>query len=123
MNACAQQQLRTVNVERECAHAPDKIWRALTQSHLTSVVTWTLTPTAGTRLRMAQSGFRADQEQAFHGARQGPGAGRRRAERGRQAGAEAGLAQAVDSTMPPTRIAASSMRARSTQSCQTARPW
>ena len=39
---------------------------------LESVVTWTLTPTAtGTRLRMEQSGFRADQEQAFRGATAG----------------------------------------------------
>ena len=36
---------------------------------LESVVTWTLTPTAaGTHLRMEQSGFRADQEQAYRGA-------------------------------------------------------
>ncbi|MDQ0394822.1 SRPBCC family protein [Labrys monachus] len=39
---------------------------------LESVVTWTLTPTgAGTRLRMEQSGFRPDQQQAYQGARQG----------------------------------------------------
>jgi uncharacterized protein YndB with AHSA1/START domain len=36
---------------------------------LESVVTWTLTPTGmGTLLRMEQSGFRPDQEQAFQGA-------------------------------------------------------
>lgn len=36
---------------------------------LESVVTWTLTPTAtGTRLRMEQSGFRPDQQQAYQGA-------------------------------------------------------
>ena len=114
-------QLRTVTVEREFAHAPEKIWRALTQPHLIeawlmkndfvpaahhrfslrgdwgsvdcevleieaqrslsyswvalgldSVVTWTLAPTAaGTRLRMEQSGFRPDQDQAFHGAQYG----------------------------------------------------
>ena len=114
-------QSRTVTVEREFAHAPEKIWRALTQPHLIeawlmkndfvpaanhrfslhgdwgsvdcrvleieaqrslsytwaamgldSVVTWTLTPTgAGTRLRMEQSGFRPDQDQAYHGARYG----------------------------------------------------
>jgi len=35
-------------------------------------VTWTLTPTAkGTHLRMEQSGFRPDQQQAFMGARAG----------------------------------------------------
>jgi uncharacterized protein YndB with AHSA1/START domain len=39
---------------------------------LDSVVTWTLTPTStGTRLRMEQSGFRPDQEQAYRGARAG----------------------------------------------------
>jgi uncharacterized protein YndB with AHSA1/START domain len=39
---------------------------------LESVVTWTLTPTSiGTHLRMEQSGFRKDQKQAYHGARQG----------------------------------------------------
>jgi uncharacterized protein YndB with AHSA1/START domain len=36
---------------------------------LESVVNWTLTPTsAGTRLRMEQSGFRPDQDQAYQGA-------------------------------------------------------
>jgi uncharacterized protein YndB with AHSA1/START domain len=39
---------------------------------LASVVTWTLTPTSnGTRLRMEQSGFRPDQQQAYHGAKAG----------------------------------------------------
>ncbi len=39
---------------------------------VTSVVTWTLTPTAtGTLLRMEQAGFRADQPQNFQGARYG----------------------------------------------------
>jgi uncharacterized protein YndB with AHSA1/START domain len=39
---------------------------------LESVVTWTLSPAdAGTRLRMEQSGFLADQNQAYHGARTG----------------------------------------------------
>jgi uncharacterized protein YndB with AHSA1/START domain len=39
---------------------------------LESTVTWTLTPTAaGTRLRMEQVGFRADQEQAYQGAKFG----------------------------------------------------
>ncbi len=39
---------------------------------LESVVTWTLTPTsAGTHLRMEQSGFRPDQPQAYHGAKGG----------------------------------------------------
>jgi uncharacterized protein YndB with AHSA1/START domain len=39
---------------------------------LKSVVTWTLTPTGtGTRLRMEQSGFRPDQQQAYQGAQHG----------------------------------------------------
>jgi uncharacterized protein YndB with AHSA1/START domain len=39
---------------------------------LESVVTWTLTATgAGTHLRMEQSGFRPDQEQAYQGAKFG----------------------------------------------------
>jgi len=119
---------RTVVVEREMAFPPEKLWRALTQSHLmaewlmkndfkpavghrfnlrgdwggvldcevlavephktlsytwnfahddaafnlTSVVTFTLTPTAnGTHLRMEQSGFRPDQKQAYGGAKPG----------------------------------------------------
>lgn len=119
---------RAVVVEREFAHAPEKLWRALTQPHLmaewlmkndfapvvghrfnlrgdwggvldcevlriepnrslsytwnfahddpafnlTSVVTFTLSPTrGGTHLRMEQAGFRPDQKQAFGGARHG----------------------------------------------------
>jgi uncharacterized protein YndB with AHSA1/START domain len=112
---------RSVVVEREISHPPEKIWRALTQPHLIeewlmkndfkpivgqnfklradwgavdcqvqtvepnktlsytwaaygleSVVIWTLTPAGtGTHLRMEQSGFRPDQQQAFHGARHG----------------------------------------------------
>lgn len=112
---------RTVIIEREFQHPPEKIWRALTQPHLIaewlmkndfqpvanhrftlradwgavacqvmtiepnrilsyswaalgldSVVTWTLTPTpAGTHLRMEQTGFRTDQQQAYQGARYG----------------------------------------------------
>jgi uncharacterized protein YndB with AHSA1/START domain len=112
---------RSVVVEREMPHPPEKIWRALTQPHLIeewlmktdfqpavnhrfnlrgdwgtvdcqvmalepnktlsytwaamgleSVVTWTLTPTrSGTHLRMEQSGFRPDQQQAFQGAKYG----------------------------------------------------
>jgi len=39
---------------------------------LESVVTWTLTPSdTGTHLRMEQSGFRPDQQQAYQGARSG----------------------------------------------------
>jgi uncharacterized protein YndB with AHSA1/START domain len=112
---------RTVTVEREIAHPPEKIWRALTQPHLIaewlmsnefapvvghrfdlradwgkvdcrvlevepnhmlsytwdalgleSVVTWTLTPSdGGTHLRMEQTGFRPDQQQAYFGAKAG----------------------------------------------------
>jgi uncharacterized protein YndB with AHSA1/START domain len=112
---------RSVVIEREMPHPPEKIWRALTQSSLIeewlmkndfqpvvgqrfnlradwgavdcqvlavepnktlsytwaaygleSVVTWTLTPTGtGTHLRMEQSGFRPDQEQAYQGAKGG----------------------------------------------------
>ena len=41
---------------------------------LESVVTWTLTPTSkGTNLRMEQTGFRPDQEQAYRGAKMGWG--------------------------------------------------
>ena len=44
-------------------------WAAL---GLESVVTWTLTPTGGgTRLRMEQTGFRPDQQQAYQGASYG----------------------------------------------------
>jgi len=39
---------------------------------LESTVTFTLTPTStGTHLRMEQSGFRADQQQAYQGAKHG----------------------------------------------------
>ena len=112
---------RSVIVEREIHHPPEKIWRALTEPHLIeewlmkndfkpvvdhrfnfradwgavdcrvqtvepnktlsytweayglgSIVTWTLTPTStGTTLRMEQSGFRADQEQFYQGAKMG----------------------------------------------------
>jgi uncharacterized protein YndB with AHSA1/START domain len=115
---------RTVIVEREIPHPPEKIWRALTQPHLIgewlmnndfqpvldhkftlrgdwgavdcqvlkiephttlsyswaahgleSIVTWTLTPTSkGATLRMEQTGFRPDQEQAYRGAKMGWGA-------------------------------------------------
>ena len=111
----------SVVVEREMHQPPEKIWRALTQSHLIeewlmkndfepvvdhrfsfradwgavdgqvvavepnkmlsytwaafgleSVVTWTLTPTStGTHVRMVQTGFRPDQQQAYHGAKAG----------------------------------------------------
>ncbi len=121
-------EIRSVVIEREFPHSPEKVWRALTQPHLIeewlmkndfkplvghkfglhgewggvldaevlavepnkmlsytwnhahedaafnlkSVVTFTLTPTsAGTHLRMEQSGFRPDQKQAFGGANAG----------------------------------------------------
>ena len=112
---------RSVVIEREMPHPPEKIWRALTQNSLIeewlmkndfqpvvgqrfnlradwgavdcqvlamepnktlsytwaayglgSVVTWTLTPTsAGTHLRMEQSGFPPDQPQYYQGAKAG----------------------------------------------------
>ena len=117
---------RSVVIEREMPHPPEKIWRALTQGDLIkewlldndfqpavghkfsfrvqgvanwdgriesevlviephrqlsytwnalgleSVVAWTLTPTkAGTLVRMEQSGFRPDQQQAYQGAKYG----------------------------------------------------
>src|ERR1043166_3726902 len=92
---------RSVVIEREMPHPPEKVWRALTQPHLIaewlmkndftpavdpnkrlsytwaalgleSVVTWTLTATSrGTHLRMEQSGFRPDQQQAYQGAQYG----------------------------------------------------
>jgi uncharacterized protein YndB with AHSA1/START domain len=114
-------EMRSVVVEREMPHPPEKIWRALTQPHLIeewlmksdfkpvpdhrfkfsadwgsvecqvqevephktlsytwaaygleSVVTWTLTPSnTGTHLRMEQSGFKPDQQQAYQGAKYG----------------------------------------------------
>ena len=120
MNQTSTETLSVV-VERELAHPPEKIWRALTQPQLIeewrmksdfkpdvghrfnlhgdwggvldcevlaepnktlsytwgaygleSVVTWTLTPTStGTHLRMEQSGFRPDQQQAYQGAKGG----------------------------------------------------
>jgi uncharacterized protein YndB with AHSA1/START domain len=113
--------MRSVIIERDLPHPPERIWRALTQDHLIeewlmkndfkpvvghrfnlranwgavdcqvmavepnktlsytwaaygleSVVTWTLTPTsAGTHLRMEQSGFRPEQKQAYGGAKAG----------------------------------------------------
>ena len=117
---------RSVVVEREFPHPPEKVWRALTESSLIeqwlmkndfqsvpgrsftlraepvpnwngvidcqviavepgrtlsyfwgtlgleSIVTWTLTPTdAGTHVRMEHSGFRADQEANYKGAKYG----------------------------------------------------
>lgn len=112
---------RSVVIEREVAHSPEKVWRALTEPHLIeewlmksdfkavaghgfnfrgdwgavdcevlvvepnkklaytwaalgleSIVTWTLTPTGtGTHLRMEQTGFRPDQQQAYRGAQYG----------------------------------------------------
>ena len=56
-------QVRTVEPNRTLSYT----WDAF---GLESVVTWTLTPAgAGTRLRMEQSGFRPDQQQAYQGAK------------------------------------------------------
>ncbi|MBU9630825.1 SRPBCC domain-containing protein [Burkholderia multivorans] len=122
MNADRRTETRSVVVERELPHPPEKVWRALTQPHLLeawlmasdfepveghafrfradwgevdcevltieqqrtlrytwaaygleSIVTWTLAPTSagGTHLRMEQTGFRTDQEQAYRGAQAG----------------------------------------------------
>jgi uncharacterized protein YndB with AHSA1/START domain len=117
---------RTLVIEKEMSHPPQKIWRALTQGALikewlmdndfqpvvghkfnfrstpnphwdgiiqsevlavepnqklsytwsslglVTVVVWTLTATgSGTLVRMEQSGFRADQDQAYQGANYG----------------------------------------------------
>ncbi len=112
----------SIVIERDLPHPPEKVWRALTQSHLleawllmktdftaalgqrfsfkaewgavegevltlephetlayswgdshlNTVVTWTLAPTPqGTRLRMEQTGFRRDQPRYFGGAQAG----------------------------------------------------
>jgi uncharacterized protein YndB with AHSA1/START domain len=52
---------------------PNKTLSYTWEAHgLESVVTWTLTPSiTGTRLRMDQSGFRPDQQQAYQGAKAG----------------------------------------------------
>ena len=58
-------QVRTVEPNRTLSYSWDT-------KDLESVVTWTLTPTGtGTHLRMEQSGFRPDQQQAYQGARGG----------------------------------------------------
>jgi uncharacterized protein YndB with AHSA1/START domain len=55
-------QVREVEPNRTLVYT----WEAM---GLESIVTWTLTPTPkGAHLRMEQSGFRADQEQAVRGA-------------------------------------------------------
>jgi Uncharacterized conserved protein len=53
--------------------APNKTLSYSWAAHgLESVVTWTLTPTSkGTHLRMEQTGFRPDQQQAYQGAKGG----------------------------------------------------
>jgi uncharacterized protein YndB with AHSA1/START domain len=56
-------------LELETNKALSYTWSAF---GLTTVVTWTLTPTGtGTHLRMEQSGFRPDQKQAYQGATYG----------------------------------------------------
>ncbi len=85
---------RSLVVEREMPHPPEKIWRAITQSPLIdewlmkndfqpivghrfnfglkTVVTWTLKPTkGGTHVRMEQSGFRPEEEANYQGATYG----------------------------------------------------
>ena len=58
-------QILTVEPNKTLSYA----WGAL---GLESVVTFTLTPTStGTHLRMEQRGFRADQQQAYQGAKFG----------------------------------------------------
>ena len=58
-------QVKAIETNRSLTYT----WDAL---GLESTVTWTLTPTAaGAHLRMEQSGFRADQQQAFQGAKFG----------------------------------------------------
>jgi uncharacterized protein YndB with AHSA1/START domain len=58
-------QVRTVEPHKTLSYT----WAAY---GLESVVTWTLTPTGtGTRLRMEQTGFRPDQQQAYMGAKAG----------------------------------------------------
>lgn len=57
-------EILSVVVEREFPHPPEKLWRALTQPHLTPTGT-------GTLLRMEQAGFRPGQKQAYQGARSG----------------------------------------------------
>jgi uncharacterized protein YndB with AHSA1/START domain len=53
-------------VEIEPARLLSYTWEAM---GLVSIVTWTLTATTtGTKLHMEQSGFKADQEQAYQGA-------------------------------------------------------
>lgn len=113
--------MRTLVVERDLVHPPERVWRALTQSDLLAqwllpndfratvgekfsfnaewgriegrilaiepgsslryswhgsgletVVQWTIEPTStGARVRIEQTGFRADQKLAYHGARTG----------------------------------------------------
>ena len=58
-------EVRTIDPNKTLSYT----WRA---HGLDSIVTWTLTPTSmGTHLRMEQSGFRPDQQQAYQGARHG----------------------------------------------------
>src|SRR5690606_4363616 len=58
-------EVRAVEPERSLSYTWDV-------GELRSVVTWTLTPTrSGTRLRMEQTGFRADQPQFSGGAKAG----------------------------------------------------
>jgi uncharacterized protein YndB with AHSA1/START domain len=65
-----------VNIVVDCQVVAIELHKTLSYTWaaygLESVVTWTLTPTrAGTLLRMEQSGFRPDQQQAYQGAKYG----------------------------------------------------
>jgi len=58
-------EVRTVEPNKRLSYS----WAAY---GLDSIVTWTLTPTkTGTHLRMEQTGFRPDQQQAYQGAQGG----------------------------------------------------
>lgn len=58
-------EFREIETERKLSYT----WRAM---EIDTVVTFTLTPTTtGTRLVLVQAGFKADQKQAFGGARYG----------------------------------------------------
>ena len=57
------------NIEVRAARENNLVSYTWAAYGLESVVTWTLTPSStGTHLRMEQSGFRPDQQQAYQGA-------------------------------------------------------
>lgn len=62
----------SVSGEVLAVEPPSRLSYTWGDDDLDSVVTWLLTPTpAGTRLRLEQTGFRADQPRYFQGARAG----------------------------------------------------